>query len=193
MENSVDRSEVALLPKADLRVVVGSIIAISIVAVIFLFWLIYFKPTPDAYADSLAFLPALNAALNFASASAMCVGLHHIRRREWRKHKRFMLLALLFSSIFLVSYILNYSLRDDTKFAGAGTIRYVYFFILASHVLLSIVALPMVLTTFYLSLSGRLALHKKLARITFPVWLYVSITGVIVYFMLHHTARFVAG
>ena len=188
MNNPIDN---ALLPKANLRVVVAGIVALSLAAVIFLFWLIYFKPTPDAYADSLAFLPALNAALNFSSATAMCIGLYHIRRGAWRQHRRYMLVALLFSTIFLVCYILNYSLRGDTKFGGAGAIRYVYFFILASHVLLSIVALPMVLTTFYLSLSGRLALHKKLARVTFPVWLYVSVTGVIVYFMLHHTARFV--
>ncbi len=182
---NIEHPENPALARTDTRTAVYGIIAVSLAAIVFLFWLIYFKPTPAAYAQSLAFLPALNAALNGLSAACVCTGFYFIRHQNWQAHKRFMLLALLFSTIFLVCYILNYSLRGDTKFQGVGGIRYIYFFILISHVLLSIVALPMVLTTFYLSLSGRLRLHRKLARVTFPVWLYVSITGVVVYLMLH--------
>ena len=182
-ESALDESRASA--RDDVRGAVYAIVAVSLAAVVFLFWLIYFKPTPEAYAESLTFLPAMNAVLNGLSATAVCVGVYYISRRDRRTHKRFMLLAFMFSSAFLVGYILNYSLRGDTKFQGTGAIRYIYFFILISHVLLSIVALPMILTTFYLSLSGRLSPHKKLARVTFPLWLYVSVTGVVVYILLH--------
>ncbi len=182
---STEHPENYALARTDLRGVVYGIVAVSLAAVVFLFWLIYFKPAPAAYANSLTFLPAVNAVLNGLSATSICIGVYYIKRRDWRTHKRFMLLAFMFSAIFLVGYILNYSLRGDTKFQGVGAIRYIYFFILISHVLFSIITLPLVLTTFYLSLSGRLSLHRKIARFTFPLWLYVSITGVVVYLLLH--------
>ena len=95
-----------------------------------------------------------------------------------------MLSAFGFSALFLVSYIVNHALRGDTPFPGVGTVRTVYLSILASHVLLSIVALPMVLTTLYFALSGQFKAHRRLARVTFPIWLYVSVTGVVVFVFL---------
>jgi putative membrane protein len=95
-----------------------------------------------------------------------------------------MLLAFGFSSLFLISYIVNHALHGDTHFPGHGTIRTVYLTILASHIFLSIVALPLVLITFFLSLTGRFPIHKRVARFTFPIWLYVSVTGVIVFALL---------
>ena len=89
-----------------------------------------------------------------------------------------------FSCLFLVTYITNHALHGDMRFQGAGVIRYVYFPLLISHIGLSVVALPMILVTFFLSLTGRFPAHRRLARFTFPVWLYVSVTGVIVYAML---------
>jgi putative membrane protein len=95
-----------------------------------------------------------------------------------------MLAALGFSVLFLVGYITHHALHGDTKFVGEGPIRGTYLVILASHVLLSVVALPMVLTTFFFSLSGQLERHRRLARFTLPIWLYVSVTGVVVFVML---------
>jgi hypothetical protein len=90
----------------------------------------------------------------------------------------------LFSSAFLTSYIVNHALHGDTLFPGHGPVRTLYLSILGSHVILSIIALPMVLTTFFFSLTGRFAMHRRIARLTFPIWLYVSITGVVVFFFL---------
>jgi putative membrane protein len=95
-----------------------------------------------------------------------------------------MLLAFAFSSIFLISYIANHALHGDTMFPGHSSMRVLYLWILASHVTLSIVALPMVLTTFFFSLTGWFTMHRRIARLTFPIWLYVSITGVMVFVFL---------
>jgi putative membrane protein len=95
-----------------------------------------------------------------------------------------MFTAFVFSALFLVTYITNHALHGDMKFHGQGGIREVYFPLLISHIGLSVVALPMILITFFLSLSGRFPAHRRLARFTFPIWLYVSVTGVIVYAML---------
>jgi putative membrane protein len=95
-----------------------------------------------------------------------------------------MITAFVFSSLFLVSYIVHHALHGDLHFGGSGLIRTCYLLVLGSHVLLSVVALPFVLITFFFSLTGRFQQHKRLARITFPIWLYVSVTGVIVYAML---------
>ena len=96
-----------------------------------------------------------------------------------------MLSALGFSAAFLVSYLIYHTFHGDTRFLGEGWIRPIYFFILISHVMLSAVMLPLILTSLYFAFSGRFNLHPKVARITLPIWLYVSITGVVVYLMLH--------
>jgi putative membrane protein len=95
-----------------------------------------------------------------------------------------MLSALASSGVFLVSYVTYHAYHGDSTFLGQGAVRPIYFAILISHILLSVVALPLVLSTVYLSLSGRFAVHRRLARWTFPIWLYVSVTGVVVFAML---------
>jgi len=95
-----------------------------------------------------------------------------------------MFIAFIFSTLFLVTYITNHALHGDMHFQGQGIIRAVYFPLLISHIGLSVVALPMILITFFLSLTGRFPAHRRLARFTFPIWLYVSVTGVVVYMML---------
>jgi putative membrane protein len=112
------------------------------------------------------------------------VGLYFIKHRNKGAHRTSMLLAFAFSSAFLVSYIANHALHGDTIFPGRGQVRTLYLSVLASHVTLSIVALPMVLTTFFFSLTGRFSMHRKIARFTFPIWLYVSVTGVVVFVFL---------
>ena len=163
---------------------VGAILAASTAAVAFLLWLLYLHNPPPALAQQWVFLPQLSALLNGLSAVALCVGLYFIKRKNWRAHRATMLMAFGFSSLFLVSYIVNHALRGDTPFPGIGSARTIYLSILASHILFSIVALPMVLTTFFFALSGRFRMHRRLARVTFPIWLYVSVTGVVVFVFL---------
>jgi putative membrane protein len=166
------------------RLAVGAILAASAAAVAFLLWLLYFHDPPPTLAQQWIFLPQLNALLNGLSAVALCVGLYFIKHRNPQAHRNSMLLAFGFSSLFLISYIVNHALRGDTPFPGVGTARTVYLSILASHILFSIVALPLVLTTLFFALSGRFRMHRRIARVTFPIWLYVSVTGVIVFVFL---------
>lgn len=162
-----------------------AILAVSALATAFLLWLLYVHHAPAEFRGRLRFLPALNAVLNGLSAVSLTAGFVFIRRREIAKHRAAMMTAFVFSSIFLVSYIANHAIHGDTLYPAHNSLRAAYLTLLASHVLLSVVALPIVLITFFLSLSGRFRQHKKLARWTFPLWLYVSVTGVIVYLMLH--------
>jgi len=163
---------------------VAAIIGVSAVASLFLFWLIYFHPPADVSGTHLAFLPALNALLNAFAAVALVIGFAFIRAGRVGPHRAAMFTAFVFSSVFLAAYITNYALHGEMHFQGQGTVRSIYFPLLISHIILAVVCLPMILITFFLSLTGRFPTHKKLARWTFPIWLYVSVTGVIVYLML---------
>jgi putative membrane protein len=166
------------------RPVVGGIVMVSGLAVTFLLWLVYLHHASADFAGRWMFLPTLNALLNGLCAIALCVGLYFIKHHNRQAHRTSMLLAFVFSSIFLISYIANHALHGDTIFPGHSPMCVLYLWILASHVTLSIVALPMVLTTFFFSLTGRFAMHRRIARLTFPIWLYVSITGVVVFVFL---------
>ena len=168
--------------------VVG-ILLVSALATAFLLWLLYLHHPPASYRHRLLFLPGLNAVLNGASALALTIGFAFVRQGQIARHRAAMLTAFLFSSTFLVSYILNHALHGDTLYPHGSPTRTLYLSILASHVLLSAVALPLVLITFFFSLTGRFRLHRSVARWTFPLWLYVSVTGVIVYLMLHAALR----
>jgi putative membrane protein len=160
------------------------IVALSAAAICFLLWLIYLHHPLDASVARLRFLPTLNAVLNGLCTVCLLTGFYFIRQRNVPAHQAAMITAFVFSSLFLVSYILNHALHGDTIFPHVGVVRTVYLWILVSHISLSIVALPMVLTTFFFSLSGRFRQHRKLARFTLPIWLYVSVTGVVVHTML---------
>ena len=152
-------------------------------AISFLVWLIYFHEGSQAAGPSI--LPMFSALFNTGSALLLVAGLWAIKNQKRVLHQQIMLSALLVSALFLVNYIYYHYSAGDTHFTGTGLIRPFYFFILISHILLSVVILPMILTSIYLALSGRLASHKRLARFTWAGWMYVSVTGVIVYFMLH--------
>jgi putative membrane protein len=169
-------------PSVALPVVL--IVAVSAAAVCFLLWLLYLHHPLDASVSRFRFLPTLNAVLNGLCTTALLAGFYFIRRRNIPAHRVSMVIAFVFSSLFLVSYIFNHALHGDTLFPGFGLVRTVYLSILASHIVLSVIALPMVLTTFFFSLSGRFRQHRKLARFTLPIWLYVSVTGVVVHAML---------
>lgn len=172
-------------PKSSLAAPVAIIIAISVLATLFLLWLIYVHPASDRAAAHYAFLPNLNALLNGLSAIALLVGFYFIRTHRVAAHRASMITAFVFSSLFLVSYIANHALHGDTLYPVHNRVYYdAYLPILISHILLATLALPIVLITFYLSLSGRFAAHRRVARFTFPLWLYVSVTGVVVRVML---------
>ncbi len=165
--------------------IIAGIVAVSAAASAFLAWLVYFHAPIDVAGTHLTFLPALNAVLNTCCTIALLFGLSYIRRRAITAHRNSMFLAFLFSSLFLVAYITNHALHGDAHFPGRGTARFLYLWVLLTpHILASVIALPMILVTFFLSLSGRFAAHKRLARFTYPIWLYVSVSGVIVYAML---------
>ena len=171
-------------PRANTRRAITAILAISVAASLFLFWLIYKHPAADTTRTQMAFLPALNAVLNGLSATALLVGYTFIRARKIAAHRASMITAFIFSTLFLVSYILHHYLHGDVRYPPYADLRMVYLPLLVSHIVLAVVALPLVLITFFFSLSGRFTQHRKVARWTFPLWLYVSVTGVITYVML---------
>jgi len=159
------------------------ITALSGLAVALLLWLIYGFEL-DEKSWELAFLPAFNASCNALSASLVVAALIAVKRQRFRLHGGLMTGALLASALFLVGYLVHHALHGDTRFTGTGFIRPVYFALLISHVLLSIVALPLVLNTVYFAATRQWSLHRRLARWTYPIWLYVSVTGVLVFFFL---------
>jgi putative membrane protein len=166
--------------------VLATIIGVSIVASLFIFWLVYIHPPVDAASSSFNFLPALNAVLNALSAIALIFGFRYVRARQITRHRNSMFLAFIFSSAFLVSYLATYFLHGETRLPipHTGVLWTTYATVLfATHIPLAIVALPMILITFFLSLTGRFRAHRDIARWTFPIWLYVSVSGVFVYFI----------
>lgn len=134
----------------------------------------------------LAGLPALNAGLNTAAACCLLVGYYAIRRRRVAMHKRFMGAALGFSGLFLTSYLIYHFQVGSVAFTGTGWIRPVYYAILLSHIVLAAAVLPLAAVTVYRAWRERFESHKRLARWTLPIWLYVSVTGVVIYWMLYH-------
>jgi putative membrane protein len=172
--------------KSDSRIhtPIAGIVVVSAIASLFLLWLLYMHHAPAGFADRLTFLPLLNAIFNGLSAIALVTGFTFIMRRRISAHRNSMITAFAFSTLFLLSYITHHALHGEVRFAGTGGIRTFYLWLLTSHVFLSMIALPMILVTFYFSLSGRFPQHRRIARYTFPIWLYVSVTGVIVYSML---------
>lgn len=126
----------------------------------------------------------INAIINSCVSVLLIAGLITIKNKNYLAHKKIMMTAMILSAVFLVSYIAHHLLAGDTKFGGAGTIRYVYFIILITHIFLAAIILPFILYTAYRALIGEFDKHKKLAKYTWPLWLYVSITGVIVYLLI---------
>jgi putative membrane protein len=163
--------------------VITGIIVVSAAASALICWLVYFHTPTDVAGTQLRSLPLVNAVLNALAAIALVAGFYEIRQRRVLQHRASMFFAFFFSSIFLVSYLVNFTLHGETKFNRLNHWWPFYWKLLASHIVLSTVALPMILITFFLSLTGRFPSHKKLARWTFPIWLYVSVTGVVVYLM----------
>lgn len=184
-QQQLDDLTIAALKEISFKKAISLIIGLSLAAFIFLIWLIYFKGgsyyTDDSFVGN---LPALNAFFNSISTLFLLFGIVFIRRRNYRMHMRSMLAAFVSSTFFLVSYVIYHNFHGHTVFPGEGTIKVVYLSILFSHIVLSAFVVPLILGSFYLAFSGKFAMHRKLSKYTFPIWLYVSITGVVIYFFL---------
>jgi putative membrane protein len=159
-----------------------TLVSVAIPLVVLLVF--YMKP-PDVYVGfDLRILPAVNASLNFTTAVLLCFGFYFIRNKQIRSHRLCMISAFILSALFLVSYVTYHSLTEATHFGGTGMISYIYFTLLISHIILAAVIVPLVLITLTRALRERFDQHRKIARWTFPLWLYVAVTGVVVYLML---------
>ena len=177
-------SSLQVLEGIDSRNALIVILGVSVAAILFLVWLIYFKAPATAEVAWVSNLSALNAALNSLSTIFLLLGFREIRARNFAKHMRFMISAFITSALFLVSYIVYHHFVGDTPFTGQGFIRPVYFFVLITHIVLSIFVVPLVLSSFLFAFSGKFSTHRRVSKWTFPIWLYVSVTGVLVFCML---------
>ena len=157
-------------------VIVASVLVPVVVAILFTVRI------PDA--EPLTFLPPIYAGINALTSLLLIAALYFIKNGQRKIHEVLMKVCIGLSLIFLVMYIAYHMTTDPTPFGGEGVIKYVYYFILISHILLSIIVIPLVLTSYTRAISSEFISHKKISKITFPVWLYVAVTGVIVYLMI---------
>lgn len=134
--------------------------------------------------EALTFLPPVYATINGLTAVILVVAFWAIKNKKIVLHENLMTTAIGCSVVFLVMYVAYHMTSDSTKFGGEGAIKYIYYFILITHILLSIIIIPFVLITYVRAITNDFERHKKIARITFPMWLYVAVTGVIVYLMI---------
>ena len=157
-------------------VIAASVLVPVVVAILFTVRI------PDA--EPLTFLPPIYAGINALTSLLLIAALYFIKNGQRKIHELLMKVCIGLSLIFLVMYIAYHMTTDPTPFGGEGVIKYVYYFILISHILLSIIVIPLVLTSYTRAISSEFISHKKISKITFPVWLYVAVTGVIVYLMI---------
>jgi putative membrane protein len=141
-------------------------------------------PRPEVVPSFVYFLPKLNAIINSVCTILLLTTYYFIRRKKISIHKRINITTFFLSSLFLISYVMYHYFADETKFPADNPLRPVYFTILISHIILAALVLPLVLISFYRGLNMQVPQHRKIARWTFPIWLYVTITGVIVYLMI---------
>ncbi|MEO9872993.1 DUF420 domain-containing protein [Ekhidna sp.] len=184
--------------RADNKTYLRIIYLISILIPLVVAFLIFFPSKLGIAGDWVKILPAVHATINSLTVFTLGAALVSVKKGNVGMHRSFMLASLFLGILFLISYILYHSSVDSVKFGDlnydgelneselleVGTNRVVYLVILASHILLSILVVPFVLFAFYFALTGQIARHKKMVKFTYPVWMYVSITGVIVYFMI---------
>jgi len=134
--------------------------------------------------ERLGFLPPIFATINGLTAIILILAVVQIKKGNRKNHERLIKTAIMMSVVFLLLYITYHMTSDSTKYGGEGSLKYVYYFILLTHIVLSVVVIPFVLITFVRGLTGQFEKHKKIAKITFPLWLYVAISGVVVYLMI---------
>lgn len=160
------------------------IILVSIVVPVLVTMLFYVAPPEFATNKDLTFFPKFHALLNSATAVCLVVGVYFIKNKRIKAHRATMLTAFALSAVFLLSYVTYHSLHESTPYPGTGLIRTIYLIILVSHIILAALIMPLILFTFAKALNNKITAHRKLARWTFPLWLYVAVTGVAVYLFM---------
>lgn len=160
------------------------IIALSVTIPLVVALLIFFPQSGKLGDYDVSFLPHLNGILNTATSICLIAGFIFIKSRNEAWHRTMMLSALFLSAIFLVSYVIYHYQAEPTKFGGEGLIKGIYYFVLLTHIVLAAIVVPFVLFAVYYGLTDQRQRHKKVVKWTFPIWIYVAITGVIVYLMI---------
>jgi putative membrane protein len=173
-------SQTIIEKKFNLPIILISVLIPIVVAILFTVKLKDF----GIAVEPLSFLPPIYAAINALTAVVLIAALVAIKNKKIQMHRILMTTAIALSVLFLVMYVAYHMTSDSTKYGGEGQMRLVYFLLLISHITLSIAVIPLVLVTYVRALAQQFDRHKKIARITFPIWLYVAITGVIVYLMI---------
>ncbi len=163
---------------------VPAIVSISFLVPVLVLILMYLPERYNFLGIEMGNFPLFHAILNFCTAFLLVLGYYFMKNKELVKHRNTMIAAFFLSAVFLVSYVISKISNEPVPYGGEGFLRPVYFFILISHILLSAIIVPLVLFTMYRGLTGEVAKHKKIARYTFPVWLYVAVTGVLVYLFM---------
>jgi putative membrane protein len=174
---------VDLTPRSDKPFFIFNAV-VSVAALSLLAWLLLIHGGLSNPTVNLRFMPAVNACLNATAASLLVAGFIAIKKKRAEVHKYLMVSAFAASALFLVGYLAYHAVHGDTKFGGEGAVKVVYLVILASHVLLSMGIVPMALAAFYFAWRKDFAKHTRVTRVLHPVWLYVSVTGVVVYLLL---------
>ncbi|WP_416376137.1 DUF420 domain-containing protein [Salinimicrobium catena] len=166
------------------RVMVPTIVGLSILVPVLVLILMYLPERYNFTGIEMGTFPFFHAVLNFCTALLLIAGYFSMRMKELTWHRNLMIGAFFLSAIFLVSYVVSKISNDPVPYGGEGILRSVYFFVLITHILLSAIIVPLVLFTMYRGLTGEVEKHRKVARYTFPVWLYVAVTGVLVYIFM---------
>ncbi len=173
-----------LAPKSTDRTFYALNAVLSTAALSFLAYILLLREADPAGGIDLRFLPAVNATLNGSAAVLLAAGWFAIRSRQIRLHRALMVAAFVASALFLVCYLVYHWVHGDTRYGGEGLLRIVYFTVLISHIVLSIAVVPGALTAFYLAWRRQFKRHARVTRILLPIWLYVSVTGVLIFAML---------
>jgi putative membrane protein len=174
----------SLIQKQDSKGIITLITVIAIIVPLLVAVLLFMPSKIDVASDWVFFLPHLNAVINTAATLALVMALVFIKQNNIAFHKAAMTVAFGLGAVFLVSYVIYHAAADSTVFGGEGWIRTVYYFILISHIILAAVALFPILLAYYYGYTDQRAKHKKIVKFAYPIWLYVTITGVVVYLMI---------
>ncbi len=166
--------------KVDILIILFSIVAVAIISSLFRYQFLDAGKLPF----DIHILPKAHAIINSLTAVCLLIALYLVKQRNVKGHKFFMLLASALSVLFLLSYLTYHSSAESTSYGGEGVLKYIYYFILITHIILAAIVLPFILMTLHRAFTDQIDKHKKLVRFTFPVWLYVAISGVLVYLMI---------
>lgn len=166
------------------KVAVPVIISLSVIVPVLVVILMYLPQRYNLFGTQSGSLPFFHAALNGCTALLLIIGYFFQSIKEYNWHRNFMISAFVLSTVFLVSYVISKMSNDPVPYGGEGVIRYFYFFILITHIVLAAIIVPLVLFTIYYGITNKYDKHRKIARWTFPIWLYIAITGVLIYIFM---------